>query len=94
MTHAVSVAERTEPALVACTDSGPDPATVTAAVPFAPVVAVTPPNATVAPAAGAAPAPSSCSTLTVTVAPGAALAGTPVSRKGSLEVHAAVPQSE
>ena len=52
-----------------------------AAVPFAPVVAFTPPKATVAPAAGAAAVPSSCSTLTVTVAPGAAVAGTPVSRE-------------
>src|SRR5215217_1008122 len=52
VTQVVSVAERTLPARVARTDSGPDPATVTAAVPSAPVGALTPPNVTVAPAAG------------------------------------------
>ena len=62
---------------------------MTAAAPSAPVVAATPPNATVAPAAGAdvvsvagKTGAVSCSTLTVTVWPGRAVAGTPVTRSG------------
>src|SRR3954463_14167235 len=75
VTH-TAASSRTEPPLVAVSVTGPRSASVSCAVPSAPVVAVAPPPLTVAPADGVA-VPSAAWSVTVTVngSPGAAVAG-------------------
>src|SRR5829696_5407429 len=89
VTQVRSVADRTSPAFVACTLTGPEPAYVIWAMPSPPVANAWPPTLTVAPSAGTARVSdgfgklfvtSKVSTRTAAVEPGAAVAGTRESR--------------